>query len=178
MISREAILQDLTPFFSTFFHPGPDAVQADAVELGQIGTRQQLLDAVVVQARAPASGPRQRAGVGRLRRVETVLTKRPGLAAAWMLAETPCPKPSSAWARIARLRRLTGRQPIGQQAKALKHRVDLAVVIVGVAHIGEIALVPGVAHGLDLLWGVGEPARKLQPSRHGSLWGMSINAAG
>ena len=79
--------------------------------------------------------------------------------------------------RIARLRRLTGRQPIGQQAKALKHRVGLAVVTVGVAHIGEIALVPDVAHGLDLLWGVGEPARKPQPSRHGSLWGMSINAA-
>ena len=54
-------------------------MQADAVELGQIGARQQLLEAVVVQARAAASGPCQRAGVGRLRRDEIGAHEKAGV---------------------------------------------------------------------------------------------------
>jgi hypothetical protein len=128
---------------------GPDAVQADAVERGQIGAFEQLLEAVVVQARATATGPRQRTGMSRLRRVEISAHEQARVGRCVNVGRHTLPKAQLRVGRFAQLRRFGGRQPIGQQAKALEHWVDLAVIAVGVAHIGEIALVPGFAHGME-----------------------------
>ncbi len=130
-------------------HPSPDAVQADAVERGQVGACEQLLEAVVVQARATATGPRQRTRVGRLRWVEIGAHEQARVGRCMNVGRNTLPKAQLRVGRFAQLRGFGGRQPIGQQAKALEDWVDLAVIAVGVAHIGEIALVPEFAHGME-----------------------------
>ncbi|MNF94865.1 hypothetical protein D3C84_775860 [compost metagenome] len=123
--------------------PGPDAMQADAVELWQVVAGKQLLEAVVIQPRIAVPGSRQCIGMGCLAWVEIRTYVGPWVGGGMDIDRDTLAKSQFAVIAVGRLK--TGKTA-QQQAIALEDWIDFPAVAVGVALVRKIPFVPGVAH--------------------------------
>jgi len=127
--------------------PGPDAMQADAVERRQIIAGQQLLEAVVIQTGLAVPVVRQCDGMRglRWREVGADVVARVG-------GGVDVDRDTLAKAQLAVVAAAAfqGGKTAQQQTKTLEHRVDFPAVRIGVTLVGEIPFVPGIAHGCIL----------------------------
>ena len=125
--------------------PGPDAVQADAVELGQIVAVQQLFETVVVEPRLAAGGGGQTAGVGGMGGIEIGGDIATGIGGGVNVDRYALPEAQFA---VCRVQGFGDGEAADQQAETLIGRGNLAIVAVGVAYVGKVAFVPDLAHGI------------------------------
>lgn len=124
-------------------------MQADAVELRQVITRQQLFETVVIQAGAVVGGSREFDGMGRHTRVKVRTDKRTRVGGRVDVDRHALTEAQFAVHAVVAFQR---GEPAQQQAVTQEHRIDLPAIAVGVAFVGEITFVPGVAHGYSLLF--------------------------